>query len=136
MRIEPRPLLGKKSRIPGKSSGLSRLSNTSSHCSLHLDRTSLTEATAASALSNTRSESSCLAAVSIELHSILREEASSQSIAPSLLEAFMRRQYSSASCVLPAPPIPTSTTIDGVEVVVAQSNSFWRRVYNVSRPTK
>src|SRR5258707_14251252 len=84
MRMEPRSLPGKKSRIPGKSSGLSRLSNTSSHRSLHLDRTSLTEATTASALSNTREGSSCLAAVSIDLYRGSREEASSQSIAPNL----------------------------------------------------
>src|SRR5260221_8643013 len=126
MRIEPRPLAGKKSGIPGKSLGLSRLSNTSSHRSLHLDRTSLTEATAASASSNTQSGSSCLAAVSIDLYRVSREEASSQNIALNLLEYFMRWQYSRASCVLPIPPIPISTTIDGVEVVVGLSNSISR----------
>jgi len=136
MRIEPLWLAGKKLRMSCKSTGLSRLSKTNSHRSLHLERVSLTEVTAASGRSNTWSGNSCLAAVSIELYRVLREEASSQNIAWNLLESFIRRQYSRASCVLPAPPIPISTTINGVEVEVEQSNSMWSRTYSFSRPTK
>src|SRR5258707_8507182 len=97
--------------MPDWSSGLSILSKTSSHRSLQLERTSLTNVTAASGLSNTRSGSNCLVTVFIELYRLLREDASSQNIARKLFSSFLRRQYSRVSCVLPVPPTPISTTI-------------------------